>query len=183
MGGSRPCRLPRSGPPRGRGPANVPNVNIEAPARTSSEITGRTVSKALSDPNRWFPNTPPVSVARPPTPAAAATRTAVPNSVSPSRNGFENSVLSPYRKTSAPMRGGSCACTTVCRQTYPAMRGATLYLAIARAALFAIAALAIDSFAYADETARPRPAALAPRGWTAEVTGEIQREAWNYNLS
>jgi hypothetical protein len=47
----------------------------------------------------------------------------------------------------------------------------------------ALAAMAIGSLAHADEQPLKRPAPLVPRGWVVEVAGEVQREAWNYNLS
>ena len=74
---------------------NVPSTNDERRPRTVSDSTGLVCSNASSDPKRWLANPPAEIVTRSFTAISAVTRTAAPNIVSPSRNGFLNSVLSP----------------------------------------------------------------------------------------
>src|SRR5438094_123873 len=88
----------------------VPNTKSERRPWTRSEMTGRTCSNAFSEPNRWLPNTPSDSVTRGLTSRSAPMRAAAPRIVSPSRKGLRNSVLSPYKRTSA--RGVTCSCAT-----------------------------------------------------------------------
>ena len=74
---------------------NVPITNDDRRPRTVSDRTGLVCSNAFSDPKRWLAKPPAEIVTRSFSAISAVTRTAAPKIVSPSRNGFRNSVLSP----------------------------------------------------------------------------------------
>src|SRR5205823_9270162 len=146
-------------------------------------------SNAFSEPNRWLPNTPSDSVTRGLTSRSAPMRAAAPRIVSPSRKGLRNSVLSPYKRTSA--RGVTCSCATAAPPSVAAhATSATDRLprsrmphTISQRALALCIVLLIAARARAQTAPPAAEDPFAAHRWHVEGAVHAASEAWNYNGS